>query len=125
MQAKLEWDDGIQIYDVEFYTSDYKEYDYEVNAKTGDILSFDYDADYYTPPANQTGTTISRDKAISIALSYVSGATQSNVRSCKLDRDDGRMEYEVEIVYGTMEYDFEIDAYTGTVISRDSDSIYD
>ena len=55
----------------------------------------------------------------------MSGATQSNVRSCKQDWDDGRLEYEVEIIYGTMEYDFEIDAYTGTVISRDVDSIYD
>ena len=125
VQAKLEWDDGVQIYDVEFYTSDYKEYDYEINAKTGAILSYDYDADQYTPPANQTGSYIGESKAKSIALFYVSGATLSNVRSCKLDRDDGRMEYEVEIIYGTMEYDFEIDAYTGAVISRDVDSIYD
>lgn len=129
VRAYLDWDDGRQVYDVEFYTSDYKEYDYEIDAYTGAILSFDYDADYYTPPTTQTGTgtgtTITRDKAISIALSYVPGATQSNVRTCRLDWDDGRMEYEVEIIYGTMEYDFEINAYTGTVVSRDVDSIYD
>ena len=125
VQAKLEWDDGRQIYDVEFYTTDYKEYDYEIDAKTGTVLSFDYDADHYTPPTTQTGSYIGTDKAKSIALSNVSGATQSNVRSCKLDRDDGRVMYEVEIIYGTMEYDFEIDAYTGAVISKDVDSIYD
>ena len=35
------------------------------------------------------------------------------------------MEYEVEIVYNAMEYDFEIDAYSGNIISWDSESIYD
>ena len=127
VRAYLDWDDGRQVYDVEFYTSDYKEYDYEIDAYTGAVLSFDYDADYYAPPANntQSGSYISQSEAIRIALSYVSGATQSNVRYAKLDRDDGRLEYEVEIIYGTTEHDFEIDAYTGTVISRDMDSIYD
>lgn len=127
VRAYLDWDDGRQVYDVEFYTSDYKEYDYEIDAYTGAVLSFDSDADYYAPPANntQSGSYISQSEAIRIALSYVSGATQSNVRYAKLDRDDGRLEYEVEIIYGTTEYDFEIDAYTGTVISRDMDSIYD
>ncbi len=127
VQANLEWDDGRQVYDVEFYTSDYKEYDYEIDATTGTVLSFDYDADHYTPPvnSNQSSSYISQDEAIRIALSYVSGATQSNVRSAKLDRDDGRLEYEIEIIYDTIEYDFEIDAYTGTVLSRDMESIYD
>lgn len=41
------------------------------------------------------------------------GATQANVRSVKLDWDDGRAEYEVKIIYGTTEYEFEINAYTG------------
>ena len=46
------------------------------------------------------------------------------VRS-QLDWDDGRAEYEVKIYYGTMEYEFEIDAYSGAIISRDVESIYD
>lgn len=128
VRAKLDWDDGRQVYEVEFYTSDYKEYDYEIDARTGDILSFDYDAEGYDRPSQgqgNTGTYIGEDKAREIALSYVSGATASHVRYAKLDRDDGRMQYEVKIVYGTMEYEFEIDAYTGTVLSRDVDSIYD
>lgn len=37
--AKLEEDDGKMIYDIEFFTSD-KEYDYEINAYTGEILKF-------------------------------------------------------------------------------------
>ena len=42
-----------------------------------------------------------------------------------MDWDDGRAEYEVEIVYNYMEYDFEIDANTGSIISRDVDSVWD
>ena len=127
VRAKLDWDDGRQVYDVEFYTVDYKEYDYEIDARTGEILSFDYDAEYYsyTQPSGNTGTYIGESKARSIALSYVSGATDANVRYARLDYDDGRAEYEVKIVYGTMEYEFEIDAYSGAVISRASESIYD
>lgn len=127
VRCHLDWDDGRQVYDVEFYTSDYKEYDYKIDARTGEILSFDYDAEYYsyTQPSGNTGSYIGESKARSIALSYVSGATDANVRYARLDYDDGRAEYEVKIVYGTMEYEFEIDAYSGAVISRDSESIYD
>ena len=39
--------------------------------------------------------------------------------------DDGRYVYEVEIVYDQMDYDFEIDAATGEIISQTSESVYD
>lgn len=127
VQVKLEWDDGRQVYDVEFYTSDYQEYDYEIDAQTGTVLSFDYDADHYTPPAasNPSNSYISQDEAIQIALSYVSGATKSHVRSAKLDYDDGQLQYEIKIIYDTIEYEFEVEAYTGRILSRDMESIYD
>ena len=123
IQCKLDWDDGRQVYDVEFYTADYKEYDYEIDASTGAVLSFDYDADHYTP--TQAGTLIGVEKAKSIALAKVPGAAAANVRKAHLDYDDGRAQYEVEIIYNTMEYDFEIDASTGAILSWDYDSIYD
>ena len=40
---------------------------------------------------------------------------------CKTDTENGRPVYEVEIVYNTMEYDFEIDAATGTILEMDAD----
>lgn len=43
----------------------------------------------------------------------------------KLDYDDVRWEYEGEIRYGTMEYDFTIDASTGAILEWDAESIYD
>ena len=68
------------------------------------------------------GTTqsnyITADRAKEIALAEVPGGT---VSKCQLDRDDGRLVYEVEVYSGTTEYDFEIDAQTGSILSRDVD----
>ena len=37
-KAKLERDDGRQIYDIEFYVAGVAEYEYEIDALTGDII---------------------------------------------------------------------------------------
>lgn len=130
VKARLDRDDGRQHYEVEFYTADYKEYDYDIDAYTGAVLSFDYDAEEYKRPAPGSAATttdlIGEAKAKSIALE-AAGFTESQVSRlrCHLDRDDGRYEYNVEFVQGTREYEFEIDAYSGTIRSRDTDSIYD
>ena len=128
-RADLDRDDGRLVYDVEFYTSDYKEYDYEIDASTGAVLSYDYDAEHYSRPSNggstSTGAAISEARAREIALAQVSGAADSNIRKVELDRDDGRLQYEVKIVYNNMEYDFDIDASTGTILSRDVESVWD
>ena len=36
-------EDGVNKYDIEFFTNDNKEYDYEINANTGEIISFEQD----------------------------------------------------------------------------------
>ena len=129
VRSELDRDDGRLMYDVEFYTSDYKEYDYEIDANTGAVLSYDYDAEHYSRPSNggstSTGAAISEARAREIALAQVSGAADSNIRKMELDRDDGRLQYEVKIVYNNMEYDFDIDASTGTILSRDVESVWD
>lgn len=38
----------------------------------------------------------------------------------KLERDDGRTYYEIEFKFGTAEYEYDIDALTGEIISFDS-----
>lgn len=125
--VSLEEDDGRRVYDVEFYSGS-TEYDYEIDAATGKIVSYDYDAENYTP-SQSTNTNanvkISEATAKQIALSSVPGATAANIYKFKLDFDDGRWEYEGEIRYGTMEYDFTIDANTGAIIEWDMESIYD
>ncbi len=43
IKAYLDYDDGVRIYDIEFYAGDY-EYEFEINARTGKI--YDYDKEY-------------------------------------------------------------------------------
>ncbi len=43
VKAYLDYDDGVRIYDIEFYAGDY-EYEFEINARRGKI--YDYDRDY-------------------------------------------------------------------------------
>ena len=130
-RTHLERDDGRMVYDVEFYSNTYQEYDYEIDATTGAIISFDYDAEYYTPPttgANGSTNTsyIGEDRAQQIALNHAGlTASQVSYMRCHLDWDDGRAEYKVEFISGVLEYDFEINANTGAIIEYDVDSIYD
>ena len=57
---------------------------------------------------------ISSDEAVQSTLARVPGATVANVTEFNRDYDHGRLEYEGEIHYNGYEYDFEIDADTGT-----------
>ncbi len=130
-EAKKDWDDGKEVYDIEFYTADYKEYDYEIEAASGKILGWDYDAERYERPAATEKPTpanppaakkeLTADEAKAIALAKVPGATKDNIRDFEVDRDDGRLEYEGEIVYDGMEYEFEIDAYSGAIRSWEAE----
>ncbi len=137
LQCELEWDDGRRVYDVEFYTKDGKEFDYTIDAYTGAILSFDYDAailsfDYDAEHSNQGGsntpaTLIGKDAAKAKALAHAGlQASQVTFTQCELDRDDGRQVYEIEFwAQNHREYEYEIDAYTGAVLSFSSESLYD
>lgn len=123
VQARLDYDDGKQVYDVEFYTGD-KEYDYEIDANTGAVTRHDFDADYDTSPGAATGTAeITADRAKEIALSQVSGATAANISEFETDYDDGRLAYEGKIVYDGREYEFEIDGYSGGIRKWESEPI--
>ena len=48
LRVKEDWDDGIAIYEVEFYAGN-REYDYDIARDTGKILQFDYDIEGYAP----------------------------------------------------------------------------
>ncbi|MFI3251248.1 MAG: S-layer homology domain-containing protein, partial [Eubacteriales bacterium] len=74
-KVELDWDDGIQEYEVEFYVG-YDEYDYEINALTGAILSYDRDMETPRPTTPSTGTLISEAEAKRIALAHA-GVSES------------------------------------------------
>ena len=134
VKAKQDYDDGRLVYEIEFVTTSgngYLEYDYEIDAATGNILSYDYDAESYTPqpmtttPGTATGALIDEATAKLTAVNQVPGASTSDIYEWKLDYDDGRWEYEGKIIYNQMEFEFTIDAATGAVIEWDVESIYD
>ena len=76
-------------------------------------------------PALAQSDKISKAQAKQIALENA-GLTESEVTFVRthLDRDDGRMEYEIEFYWGNMEYDYDIIAVTGAIISMDQDAEY-
>ena len=119
VSCNLEWENGHRVYEVEFYTASGQEYDYEIDAYTAKVLGVDYDAEGYTP--NGHDDYIGEERARSIALEKIPGANTNHVRKLKLDYNDGRWIYEVEIYYNGMEYEGEIDANTGKVLKWEAE----
>lgn len=75
-----------------------------------------------TRPASADANLITKEEAIAIALKDA-GFTEDQVTRLRteFDYDDGRPEYEVDFHQGGFEYDYEINAETGTILSRDKD----
>lgn len=119
VHAHLEYDHGRWKYDVEFH-GDSVEYDYDIDALTGDVLSFDHDAGHHhhgTANPSADGM-ITEDRAKQIALEYAGiEETEAQYLKVELDYDDGRAEYEVEWYVGRIEYSCSVDASTGEVLS--------
>ena len=136
IKTHLDYDDGYVVYDVEFYSGN-TEYDYEIDAVNGTIYEYDHEIEYYAIPNNTTdsnnasgqssqqagaGQYIGEAKAKSLALSAAElSESQVSGMKVKLDREDGRMVYEVELDNGRIEYDYEIDAVSGAILSADVD----
>lgn len=125
VRTQLDWDDGRWKYEVEFY-KDNTEYDYDVDALTGEVLSYDYDAEYYNAgtdgTANGNGTTITAEEAKQIALQHA-GVAEADTSRLEIDFDyeHGSAVYELEWKVGWTEYEYEIDANTGEVLSYKRD----
>ncbi len=122
LRIKLERDGGVQKYEVEFYVGN-KEYDYDIDAVSGEIRSKDMDIEADFRDGTVSGVSLSEKEVIRIALKKVPGATKKDVR-IHLEKEDGRQVYEGEIHYKTWEYEFEIDAENGEILSWDKESIY-
>ena len=129
VKGERDYEHGRLVYEVEFVKStgsSYAEYDYEIDAATGEVVSYDYDAENYTQPAgNGSAAMLTEDAARKAVLARVPGAGAADVWELKLDTDDGKLLYEGKIVYGETEYEFELDAYSGTVLEWSAESIYD
>ena len=58
---------------------------------------------------------------IRVREAQVPGAAEGDIREFSTDRDDGRLEYEGEIRYNGVTYEFEIDGYSGAIRSWETD----
>lgn len=130
LKTETDRDDGRLVYEIEFVVqsgSTFKEYDYEIDATTGAIVGYDYDAEtHYSAPSTSTSTAVTVEKAKQIALDHAGlSASQVQFVKAKSDRDDGRQVYEIEFVAKNgntwKEYDYEIDAATGRITDYDVD----
>ena len=119
-KSKLDYDDGRQVYEIEWYANGAK-YDYEIAVATGEIVNSGYEAK--TVVGTGSSATVSEATAKQTALARVSGAAASDIYEWKLDYDDGRSEYEGKIIYGGTEYEFTIDATSGTITEWDAEAL--
>lgn len=80
-------------------------------------------SDAQTP---SSGSIITEEEAKGEALGDA-GLTEVEVTftECKLETDDGVQVYEIEFVSGSTEYDYKIDAATGTVLEKGQEKAND
>ena len=188
IKAELDNEDGRAVYEIEFYSGNV-EYDYDIDALSGEIISNDFDIEDYSIPAQSTAapqqtaaapapiqsqtaaptqtptqpqtaaptpastqpqtvaptpaptqpqtvaptpapteaptqpaapSTISAERAKQIALSHA-GVGGANFIKVELDTDDGVQVYEIEFKVGNVEYEYDINAISGEIISSKSE----
>ena len=124
VKAERDYDDGRLTYDVDFYAGN-KEYDYEILAADGTILSYDADIEGYRIPSSTSSSSsgyIGVERAKEIALQHA-GLSSSGVNfdKAEFDHDDGRAEYEIEFHHNFREYEYTIDAASGTILEAERD----
>lgn len=125
LKIKLDYDDGRMVYEVEFWVNN-QEYEYDIDATSGSILKYDVESksrpNHKDDHSADSTQYIGMENARQVALSHA-GATLETVRKLeiKLDKEDGRMIYEIEFVYGNMEYEYEVDAITGKILFWESE----
>lgn len=123
IRIKFTVDDGRQVYDVEFYVTN-QEYDYEIDAVTGEITEKDMEIENDFGSQATSDASVSIEEAKKIALDKVPGATEKDIHIV-LDYEDGKLLYEGTIFYEQIEYEFEIDAQNGKIWSWEAESIWD
>lgn len=116
-KAERDYDDGRLEYELEFHT-DSAAYEVTVDAATGRVL--DYEKENLR---GGTGSTdIGAQAAKSAALRHA-GLSESQVQQLQVewDNEHGRAVYEVEFKSGGMEYEYVIDAATGSVLEHQAE----
>ena len=123
LEAEYDYEDGRMVYEVDFRSAG-KEYEYEVDALTGEIIKYETDGShgYGTAATVPSGNLIGEEAAKQAALNHA-GVKQSDTQYCNawLEYDDGMPEcYEVEFMAGSTRYEYEIALTSGTILKFES-----
>lgn len=127
VKVELELEDNRLVYDVEFYSGNV-EYDYDIDAVSGAIVSADKDIENYVIPAQPSteaptkaqASEISVEKAKQIALSHA-GVSSARFTKAKIDYENGVKVYEIEFKVGNMEYEYDINVLNGAIVSSSAE----
>lgn len=136
--VELDRRNGVEYYDVDF-VADGVEYEYDIDALTGQVISYQIEnerkeqkpqsvpvpEENQVPAVEPQSAAITEEEAKKVALSQVPGSDESHIVKFRTDYDDGSLEYEGTIIFEEMEYEFEIDGYSGAIRDWDAESIYD
>lgn len=129
IEIKLDSDDHVMIYKVEFETRT-KKYEYKINAITGAVVTFESKNQENTTNSSSgsgtstDGTYIGASAAKKAALAHASVAESSTAYvKCYLEYEDGKPAYYcVEFKVSQTEYEYEIDLYSGAVLEYDMEN---
>lgn len=127
--TEIEYEKSKGIYEVEV-KNEGTEYELDIDATTGEIIYEEKSVqkkqepslsvlkeDKHKEKSKVDEKYITADEAIAIAMK----TAQGTVTELELDKDDGRVQYEIEVKDGVYEYEFEIDAMTGEVLDFEKD----
>ena len=123
-----DWESGNTVYELDFEVRG-REYEYRLDAATGEILYFSKTPDKPDRETTQSaeGTTgeagqqISKEEAQRIALEHA-GLNQGAVKNLRVEYDREDNHYDVEFIVKRMEYEYEIDASTGKILKAEKDN---
>lgn len=124
LEVDLDYEHGSMVYEVEFKVGA-AEYEYDIGAADGDIVWYEIERDGTVEQggsAIDSKAAISSDDAKTAALNHA-GLTTAQVTHLKaeLDREGGKLVYEIEFKSGGHEYEYVIDAATGAVIKSEKE----
>lgn len=136
IKTDTELENGIEVYNIEF-SYENKEYDYKINSANGEIVEYDSDIEDYditqqqatkenksVTPNNQNSNNskITVEKAKEISLKHANLKDNQVVfDKTEMDYDNGVQVYDIEFHYNNIEYNYEIDANTGNILSYSQD----
>ena len=115
-KARLDYEDGQQVYEIEWYINGAK-YEYEISAADGKVVKHSYEGKTVARTGNEA--VISEKAAKQTILACVEGAAEKDICEWEFDYDSRHPEYEGKIIYGNKEYEFTIDALSGIVTEFD------